>query len=87
MLIVRRNVSAWTLVMAFIVLGLVTTAPGQASKAQGTVTVGKTKVTVTNATAVGYKAPNGQLISVLLSDKPANAKEFLTDTRIGTGES
>ncbi len=43
-----------------IALGLTTTALGQASKAQGTVTVGKTKVTVTNATAVGYKAPTGR---------------------------
>jgi hypothetical protein len=51
------------------------------------VTVAKTKVTIASAMAVGYKAPNGQLITVLLSDKPANAKESATDTRIGAGES
>lgn len=83
---VRRRAVAWTLAMTVIAFG-VTTAPGQASKAQGTVTVGTTKVTIASATAVGYEAPNGQLISVLLSDKPADAKEFATDTRIGAGES
>ena len=84
---VRRGASAWTLAMAIITLAWATSALGQASKAQGTVIVGSTKLTVTNGMAVGYKAPNGQLISVLLSDKPANAKEFATDTRIGAGES
>jgi hypothetical protein len=58
----------------------------QASKAQGTITVGTTKVTIANATAVGYKAPNGQLVSVLLSDRPADAKAFAADTKVGLGE-
>ena len=84
---VRRGAAVWTLAMVLIAFGLTTTVLGQASKAQGTVTVGKTKVTIASGMAVGYKAPNGQLISVLLSDKPANAKEFATDTRIGAGES
>jgi hypothetical protein len=84
---VRPTTLGWTLVMAVIAVGVATAALGQAAKAQGTVTVGKTKVTIANAMAVGYKAPNGQLVSVLLSDRPANAKEFLTDTRIGAGES
>lgn len=75
------------LAMGVIAVGWATTVWGQAAKAQGTVMVGKTKVTIASAMAVGYKAPNGQLISVLLSDKPANAKEFATDTRIGPGES
>ncbi len=83
----RRRAVTWTLAMTFIAFGVTTPALGQASKVQGTVTVGKTKVTIASAMAVGYKAPNGQLISVLLSDKPANAKEFATDTRIGPGES
>jgi hypothetical protein len=69
------------------VLGLAAVVAGQAAKAQGTVTVGNTKVTITAGTAVGYKAPNGQLVSVLLSDKAADAKEFATDTKIGAGES
>ena len=84
---VRQAASVWTLAMVLIAFGLTTAALGQASKASGIVTVGKTKVTIASAMAVGYKAPNGQLISVLLSDKPANAKEFATDTRIGAGQS
>ena len=84
---VRRGASAWTLAMVLVAFGLTTTALGQASKAAGIVTVAKTKVTIASAMAVGYTAPNGQLISVLLSDKPANAKEFATNTRIGAGES
>ncbi len=59
---------------------------GQAAVVKGTVTVGATKVMLANATAVSYKAPNGQLVSVLLSDKPADAKEFATDTKTGPGE-
>lgn len=86
-LVVRRDALGWTLAVALIAVGVATVVWGQAAKAQGTVTVGKTKVAIASAMAVGYKAPNGQLISVLLSDKPANAKEFLTDTRIGAGES
>lgn len=69
------------------VLGLAAVVSGQAAKAQGTVTVGNTKVAIATGMAVGYKAPNGQLVSVLLSDKAADAKEFATDTRIGAGES
>jgi hypothetical protein len=84
---VRQAASVWTLAMVLIAFGLTTAALGQASKASGIVTAGKTKVTIASAMAVGYKAPNGQLISVLLSDKPANAKEFATDTRIGAGQS
>jgi 2-polyprenyl-6-methoxyphenol hydroxylase-like FAD-dependent oxidoreductase len=84
---VRRGASARTLAMVLVAFGLTTTALGQTSKAAGIVTVAKTKVTRASAMAVGYTAPNAQLISVLLSDKPANAKEFATNTRIGAGES
>jgi len=69
------------------VLGLAAVVWAQASKAQGTVTVGTTKVALTSGMAVGYTAPNGQLVSVLLSDKAADPKEFATDTKIGAGES
>jgi hypothetical protein len=58
----------------------------QADKVQGTATVGSTKVVLTSGMAVSYTAPNGQLISVLLSDKPADRKEFATDTKTGPGE-
>jgi hypothetical protein len=53
---------------------------------RGTVTVATTKVTLTQGMAVAYKAPNGQLISVLLSDKPVDAAAFAEDTRTGPGE-
>ena len=58
----------------------------QADTVQGTATVGTTKITLTSGMAVGYTAPNGQLISVLLSDKPADLKEFAADTKTGAGE-
>jgi hypothetical protein len=58
----------------------------QADSVQGTVTVGATKVALTSGIAVGYTAPNGQLISVLLSDKPADHKAFAADTKTGPGE-
>ena len=60
--------------------------PAQGDKVQGTVTVGTTKITLTSGMAVAYKASNGQLISVVLSDKPADAKEFAADTKTGPGE-
>jgi hypothetical protein len=60
--------------------------PAQGNKVQGTATVGTTKVTLTNGMAVTYKAPNGQLISVVLSDQPVDAKEFADDTRTAPGE-
>ena len=60
--------------------------PAQGNKVQGTVSVGTTKVTLTNGMAVAYKAPNGQLVSVVLSDQPVDAKEFAEDTRTGAGE-
>ena len=58
----------------------------QASKVSGTITVDAKKIPAQAVSAVGYKAPNGQLISVLVSDKPANHKEFLELTRVGAGE-
>jgi len=70
--------------------GLVSVAvslPAQGDKVQGTLAVGATKVTLASGGAVAYTAPNGKLISVLLSDKPADAKAFAEDTKIGAGES
>ena len=60
--------------------------PAQGNKVQGTATVGTTKITLTNGMAVAYKAPNGDLVSVVLSDQPVDAKEFAGDTRTGPGE-
>jgi hypothetical protein len=60
--------------------------PAQSNKVQGTAIVGTTKVTLTNGMAVAYKAPNGELVSVVLSDQPVDAKEFASDTRTAPGE-
>jgi hypothetical protein len=83
---VIRDIRSLIGIAAIVAIGLPAVTLSQAAKATGTVTVGTTKVAIANATAVGYKAPNGQLVSVLLSDKPADAKEFATDTKTGPGE-
>jgi len=58
----------------------------QAGKVTGTIAVGTSKVAPQSISAVGYKAPNGQLISVLVSDKAADRKEFLERTTVGSAE-
>ena len=58
----------------------------QAAKVTGTIVVDATKITPEAVSAVGYKAPNGQLISVLISDKAADRKAFLEATKVGPGE-
>jgi hypothetical protein len=58
----------------------------QGDTVQGNLTVGRDKVTLSEGMAVAYKAPNGALISVVLADKPIDAKEFATDTKTGAGE-
>jgi hypothetical protein len=73
-------------IVAIGIVGLAALASAQAGKVQGTATVDATKVTLVSGAAVGYKAPNGQLVSVLLSDKPVDPKAFATDTKIGAGE-
>jgi hypothetical protein len=73
--------------MMLVCVGLVAaTLSAQSDKVQGTVTVETAKVALTSGMAVAYKTPNGQLISVVLSDKPIDAKEFAQDTRTGPGE-
>lgn len=80
-----HTLSSWAIAVGLVV-GVAAASFGQASKAQGTVTVGATKVAITSGMAIGYKATNGQLVSVLLSDKPADVKQFATDTKTGPGE-
>jgi hypothetical protein len=58
----------------------------QGDKVQGTVTAATTTIKLTHGMAVSYKAPNGQLLSVVLSDQPVDAKAFAEDTRTGAGE-
>jgi hypothetical protein len=67
-------------------ISLAGTLRGQSDTVQGTATVGAAKIVLTSGMAVSYTAPNGALISVLLSDKPADRQEFATDTRTGAGE-
>lgn len=58
----------------------------QGDTVQGIATVGKTRVALSHGMAVAYKAPNGPLVSVVLSDKPVDTKGFAEDTRVGSGE-
>jgi hypothetical protein len=74
------------LAVAIAVVGLTHVMWAQADTVQGTVTIGTTQVTLTSGMAVSYTAPNGPLISVLLSDKPADRQTFSADTRTGSGE-
>jgi hypothetical protein len=60
--------------------------PAQGDMVQGLATVGTTAVSLACGMAVADTAPNGPLISVLLSDKPVDAKTFAEDTRTGPGE-
>ncbi len=60
--------------------------PAQGDKVQGTLTVGTTKVVLTSGMAVSYKAPNGEMLSVVLTDKPVDATAFAEDTKVGPGE-
>jgi hypothetical protein len=60
--------------------------PAQGDTVQGIATVGTTKLALSHGMAVAYKAPNGPLMSVVLSDKSVDAKGFAEDTKIGMGE-
>lgn len=71
---------------AIAVVALTRLAWAQTDTVQGTAIVNKTKVTLTSGMAVRYTAPNGQFISVVLSDRPADRQEFAADTRTGAGE-
>src|SRR5215207_9529077 len=80
-----RNLRSLMGIAAIVAVGMAVVA-GQGSTAKGTATVGATKVAIANGVAVSYKATNGQLVTVLLSDRPADPKEFATDTKTGPGE-
>jgi hypothetical protein len=60
--------------------------PAQGDTVQGIVTVGTTRVALSEGMAVAYTSPNGPLISVVLADKPVDTKAFAEDTRVGAGE-
>ena len=73
----------------FVFAGLVAAAlsvRAEGDIVQGLATVGNVKVGLSAGMAVGYTAPNGKLISVVLADKPVDLKAFGEDTRTGAGE-
>ena len=76
----------WGVAVAIAAVALTRVMWAQADTVQGNATVGTTKVVLTSGMAVGYTAPNGRLISVLLSDKPADRQAFAADTKTGPGE-
>ena len=80
----RLGFGGFGVALAIVALTRVTWA--QADTVQGTVTVGATKITLTSGMAVAYTAADGPIISVLLSDKPADAAAFAEDTKTGAGE-
>jgi hypothetical protein len=83
----RARTKLQVLGLLVIVVAVAPAVSGQAGTAKGTLTADAEKVVLTMATAVGYRAMNGQVVSVLLSDKAPDAKSFADDTRIGAGES
>jgi hypothetical protein len=80
----RRHCSSGFLVLLAVLSGPLVYA--QTAKVSGTIVVNATTIAPTAVSAVAYKAPNGQLISVLVSDKAADRKEFLERTKVGPGE-
>jgi hypothetical protein len=80
----RAQTGAAALALTFVSVMASTEEPGKVS---GTLIVNGTKVSVQHITAVTYDTPSpGRLISVLVSDKPADPKTFQEYTRIGPGE-
>ena len=78
--------SGWRAAMAVAVVAATQVMWAQADTVKGIATVGTAKITLTSGMAVSYTSPIGPLVSVLLSDKPADQREFATDTRTGAGE-
>ena len=81
----KARSGSWGLAAITIVV-LIHVMGAQGDTVQGTAMVNATKISLTSGMAVSYNTANGQLISVLLSDKPADRKAFTTDTTIGPGE-
>ena len=81
--------STWIVLAGLVAAALSVQAQGDT--VQGLLTIGSAKVPMTKVSlsagmAVAYKAPNGPLISVVLCDKPVDAKAFAEDTAVGAGE-
>src|SRR5688500_11710777 len=80
----HRHRSCGLIVLSFMLIAPLLLAQG--ATVSGTIAVDATKIVPKVASAVTYTAPNGRLISVLLSDKPANPKEFAEMTKVGPTE-
>lgn len=73
-------------VVGVVLVGATLSLAGQGDTVQGLVTVGTTRIGLAHGMAVAYTASNGPLISVVLADKPIDAKAFAADTKTGAGE-
>jgi len=76
----------WGLAALIAVVTLARVISAQADMVQGAATVGAAKITLASGMAVGNTTATGPVISVLLSDKPADRQAFATDTKTGAGE-
>ena len=82
----QRGLVASAVAMAVVTIGAPAVA-AEGGTVSGTLVVNGTTVPVKHITAVTYDTPSpGRLISVLVSDKPADPKAFQDYTRIGPGE-
>ena len=76
----------WGLAVTMAAVACTAAILAQADTVQGSVTVNGNKIALTSGMAASYAAPNGQLISILLSDTPADVATFATDTKTNPGE-
>jgi hypothetical protein len=58
----------------------------QSPAVTGTINVDATTIPAQSISAIAYEGTAGPLVSVLVSDKPADKKKFLELTRVGAGE-
>lgn len=77
---------SWTSALLAVSIATGAYVYAQPAKVAGTIAVGDMKITAQAGSAVGYKGPGGQLISVLIADKAADPREFAERTAIGAGE-
>lgn len=83
-----RQLLALNVVGALLAMAAMPPAIAQTGKAAGFLSVDGAKVALASVAAVGYKSPLGQMVTILLSDKPADARTFAEDTRgMGSGDS
>ncbi len=73
--------------VGMVAVGAIALIEAQAAQVSGTFTLNGNPVKLTSITAVTYDtASQGRMVSVLASDKPADAKKFKEYTQIGPSE-